>query len=187
MYIFNIIVFSDEFENPNEVLALKKSLMNLRRFHFVSQYSCSSYLLKITSLLGPRLKTLCFKILQIVPLELIFELIESRKSTLKEINFYHCGITDSFLESVSNIKDLYLRSVILRGCDNITDRGVKKLIESQKYIRRLDISSRKLTDKSVSVICEKLPKIETLRMNSKGFADVSLHCQFVIIFFLLFY
>ena len=164
--------------------------MNLRKFHFVSQNSRSSVvdLPKITSLLGPRLNTLCFKNLQIVPFELIFELIESRKSTLKEIHFYHCGITDSFLESVSNIKHLNLRSVISRGCDNITDSGVIKLCESQTNISRLDISTTELTNKSVSAICEKLPKIETLRLtNSDRITDVSLHCQFVIIFFLLLY
>ena len=110
--------------------------------------------------------------------EIILQFIKSRQTTLKEINFLFCKITDDFLKQISRIKNLNLTSLNLSGSSEFTNIGLRRLLETQKNIRNLNISSCKLPpDESMMIISEFLPEIRILRIadSDKQLTEVSFY------------
>ena len=162
---------------------LQKSLYNLEIFHYTGVFSPSGKgnFSKITSLLEHRLIKICLNFRLIEPpnqgnFQYILDFIEQNKLTLKHIHLNCSRINDVCLQSISAIKDLDLQSVHLKSCLKYSHLGLKYLLKFQKNIIELDISECiGLTDDTVSIICENLPRIKTLNMNRcSAITDVSL-------------
>ena len=140
---------------------------------------------KLMSTVGPNLNKFCLTKIHNICYDVILEFIESRKSTLKELNFFYCKITDDFLQSISLIKGLNLTSFSLRGCKESTNVGFRKLCKSQKNIKEIDISYWEgLSDESLMIISEFLPNIRILRVEKRAenITSVSLHLSFCTFF-----
>ena len=168
----NLFYFSDTLENSDNILILKNSLRKIKTFHFGSKCYSSPMtevnIHKIISTVGPNLNKFCLMDIPNNCYDVILDFIESRKSTLKELNFFSTIITDDFLESISLIKELNLTSFSLKGCNESTNVGLRKLCKSQKNIKELDISYWEgLSDESLVVISELLPNIRLLRLENQ--------------------
>ena len=178
----NYILFSDKLENLDDILTLKNSLQNVKTFHCgntsLESPMTEADLRKVIPTIGPNLNKFCLLGVPLICYDVILEFIELRKSTLKELNFINCNISDDFLESISLIKKLNLTSFSLRECQDSTNVGFQKLCKSQKNIKELDISFWEgLSDESLMVISDNLPNIRLLRIENSDeeITNVSLH------------
>ena len=183
------ILFSDKLENSDDTL--KNSLQNVKKFHFTNTFGESPFaepvLRKVIPTLGPKLNKFCLVSIPRMCFDFIVDFIELRKSTLKELNFMFCNISDDFLETISLIKELNLTSFSLRGCKESTNVGLRKLCKSQKNIKELDLNFWEgLSDESLIIISDILPNIRILRMEScrDEITNVSLLFYFLFLFLL---
>ena len=162
------IYSSDQFDNAEDILALKKSLNNVTTLHYRGWRMSSSaddvIIRKMNSILGNNLSKLCLKNYW-QNLQSVLDIFENFKSTLKEFNFFWCKPDDNFIDSLSEIEGLNLTSVRLIACEDMTDARLKKLVESQKNIRELEFTCcYKLTDDAIIMIYENLPSLQSLRI-----------------------
>ena len=135
---------------------------------------------KITSVLGYQLKRLCLtEHTNVTSHELnyqdVIDLIKRNKSTLKQVYFYSRNINNEIIQSIGCIEGLNLRSFSLRFCETVTDSGLQKLFESQKNISCLELIALQITNHSVAMICQYLPRITSLKICAcTGITKVSL-------------
>ena len=152
---------------------MKNSLINIKGFHCSSNCDLTA---QILNCLGPNLKILCLQYFKSVDLEVIQEVIESRKSTMKEICFTTCIVPDNFLKSISLIKELNLSCIQLVLCKGFTYFGLSEFLKSQKNITKLVFKEiEPLSDDILLVISENLSQIRDLRLQIGygSFAEVS--------------
>ena len=143
---------------------------------------------KVIPTIGPNLKKFCLMCVPRLCYDVFSDFIEFRKSTLKELNFIGCIISDDFLETISLIKELNLTTFSMRGCQGCTNVGFRKFCKSQNNIKELNLSCWEgISDESLMIISDILPNIRLLRIANykKGVTNVSLHFIFLILFFTL--
>lgn len=84
---------------------------------------------------------------------------------LKHLNFSSTLIDGTALETLASTENLSLNSITLRQCDQLTNPGIVKLIQSQVALQHLDLSfSVRITDHCVAEICQVLPNLKTLKL-----------------------
>ena len=184
-YYLILLYFSDYFDD-SDLLILRKSMQNLKIFHFIAydhesagDANTKNVLTRILPIIGPKLTKLCIICNQSLDLDAAFKVIESRQSTMKELCLICSSLSDDFLKAISRLKELDLTSVTLfptKDNNNITNIGLRELLKSQRNIRKLHIVSfREISDESLLVISEYLPNISILKImdERKCFTEVS--------------
>ena len=146
--------------------------MKIKSVHYTPRFSPGpSTLPQLLSILGPNLKRLCFSYSHNLDLKVVLEVIESRRSTIKEISFVGCNVTDDFLKSISKLKELDLLSICLRQCYGITYFGLRELIRSNRNCEKFSLSMNRwgnlISGELMLVISEFLPKIRCLRLRGE--------------------
>lgn len=94
-----------------------------------------------------------------------FDYFEQQAYKLKHLNFSYTLIDPSALAVLSGLKNLRLESLILQGCDQLSDRSIIEMTRHQTCLKVLDISFNvRITDYCLFCICTSLTKLETLRI-----------------------
>ena len=132
-------------------------------------------------ILGKNIRKFCLKNYWKNP-ESVIDFIEDIKSTLKELNLFWCNLDSYFINSISEIKGLNLTSFRLRFCEGITDTTLKKLVESQKNIKKLEVNCcSKLTNDAIITICDNFPTLQLLRIfKCFKITDVSFSLRLIV-------
>ena len=151
---------------------MKNSLLSINSFHHSGNFDAAQIFLMF---LGPNLTKLCLSHEKDV--DVILKVIKSRRSTMKEICFENCMITDGLLRYISLIKELNLLSINLCSCSGFTYFGLREFLKSQRNITKLDlqVDEEPLSDDILQAICENLSKIRDLRLRifDGSFTEVS--------------
>lgn len=93
--------------------------------------------------------------------------VHERASKLKSIDLSHTAVHDEALESLASISNLALDEISLKGCSEVSDKGLSMLVTHQHSLKVLDISnSSKLgTDAEFfTTMANNLPHLHTLIM-----------------------
>ena len=84
---------------------------------------------------------------------------------LKHLDFSYTSINPSALTILTGLQNLRLESLILQGCDQLSNESIKGMTQHQTCLKVLDISfNAHITDDSLLCICKNLTKLETLRI-----------------------
>ncbi|XP_076804640.1 uncharacterized protein LOC143448681 [Clavelina lepadiformis] len=95
----------------------------------------------------------------------IHHTISLQAAGITHIDFSHTSILSSALSSLSTIRNLQLRSVVLQYCRELTDEGVINLVRCQKTVTLLDLTgSSEIGNGTVSAVCTHLNNLQTLKL-----------------------
>lgn len=95
----------------------------------------------------------------------IMQFIEMNAKTLKFLNFSETLIDSNALNRLAEVENLELHGLKLRSCDQLTNNGISKIVNSQKSITEIDLSlSVRFTDLSLLDICHTLTNLRVLKM-----------------------
>uniref|UniRef100_A0A0B6YUU3 F-box domain-containing protein n=1 Tax=Arion vulgaris TaxID=1028688 RepID=A0A0B6YUU3_9EUPU len=112
-----------------------------------------------------------FEINQISPAMLHFstflKFAQARADKLKNVDLSFTSVHDEAVGSLAKIKNLALDEISLKGCPEISDKGLKLLVGHQHSLKILDISyCKKLGNDSdfFATLANNLPQLHTLKM-----------------------
>lgn len=95
----------------------------------------------------------------------IMQFIESHAKTLKFLDFSETLIDSNALTRLADVEHLQLHGLKLRSCDQLTNTGISKIVNTQKTITDIDLSlSVRFTDVSLLDICASLSNLKVLKM-----------------------
>lgn len=106
----------------------------------------------------------------------LMKFFEMHSDTLKFLDFSRTLIDSNALIRLAEVENLQLDGLKLRHCDQITNVGISKLVNSQKSICHIDLShSVRFTDFSLLNISESLANLKILKMRRcRAITDLSI-------------
>lgn len=95
----------------------------------------------------------------------IMQFIEMNSKSLNFLDFSETLIDSNALTRLGEVENLQLHGLKLRSCDQLTNNGISKIVNSQKSIEEIDLSlSVRFTDLSLLDICHTLSNLKVLKM-----------------------
>jgi F-box and leucine-rich repeat protein 9 len=95
----------------------------------------------------------------------ISQFLEQSASKVKHLNFSSTLIDGSALTILAEIPNLSLLSINLKACDQMTNPGIIRLVNTQTQLQSLDLSmSLRVTDQSLIAICNGLSQLKSLKI-----------------------
>jgi len=102
--------------------------------------------------------------------------ITCHSSTIQHLDLSRTTINDKSCITISQITDLRLKSLILRGCSEISHVGIGALCQTQSTLTKLDLSTCvRVTDMALNHIALGLPKLVSLSLfNCRAVTDTGI-------------
>ncbi|XP_041975178.1 F-box/LRR-repeat protein fbxl-1-like [Aricia agestis] len=95
----------------------------------------------------------------------ILQFIISRASSIRSLQFSNTLLDGSAVSSIAQIEGLQLRYLLVSSCDQLTNLGIRSLVNHQKLLKELDISlCTRVTDQSLVLIADNLINLENLNI-----------------------
>lgn len=95
----------------------------------------------------------------------ILQFIQHQSEYIKCLNFSTTLIDGSALDQLADIKNLNLKILHLRSCDQLTNSGLISFVQRQNNLIELDLSvSVRLTDPVLIEICKSLKNLQILKL-----------------------
>lgn len=95
----------------------------------------------------------------------ILHFIEQQQSKLKLLDFSRTGISDETVDQIATLQELELEEIVLSGCKDVTDEGIKSLCQHQKHLRSVEVRGcTELSGCSLELISKNLICLEILRL-----------------------
>lgn len=111
----------------------------------------------------------------------IFRFIEQQQRKLKSLDLTRTSLSDEALDQIATIQNLELEEIVLSGCKDVTDEGIKSLCENQKHLRTVEVKGcMEISGGALELVAQNLLHLEVLRLSKcrqlNDNAVRSLHC-----------
>jgi EIN3-binding F-box protein len=123
--------------------------------------------------LCPELRTMALTGLNGISDEGLTPLVVNNRSGLSKVNLSCCTcLTDGIVFEIARCHPLTLEELNLDGCKNITDSSLFAISEHCVFIRELDVSTCKISDKGVATLaCVERINLQILSISGSSVTD----------------